>query len=327
LRAIPGVSDAAIGVMPGEAFGAAGQRLASDPDATGHSRSVALSGVNFMSPTYFRVARMALLQGRLPDVESEVTAVYADGPIPSPSEIVVNRSMAEQLWPDESAVGKRIHSVADHGTSVNATVVGVVDDTRMPGPRPAVDAEIYRPPVPIQTPFVVRSAIPPSELKAALERAVRDADPSNIVYRLTIGETYVRDAMAPTRFSMALLATFSGVALLLSSVGLYGVIAYAVTQRTREIGIRIALGAAPRSVTSLVVRGGIHLIVLGVALGVVAGVGSTRVLGGMLFGVQPGDPATFSAIVVLVVAIALAACYVPARRASHIDPTEALRAE
>lgn len=137
----------------------------------------------------------------------------------------------------------------------------------------------------------------------------------------------MRDAMAPARFSMALLAAFSGVALLLSAVGLYGVIAYAVTQRTREIGIRLALGAAPRSVMSLVVRSGITLTGVGVTLGVAAAVGGTRVLSGMLYGVSPGDPTTFAAIVVLVVAIALAACYLPARRAAHIDPTEALRAE
>ncbi len=327
LRAIPGVTDVAIGGMPGESFHAFGQVLESEPDATGQSRSVAQSGVTFMSPTYFRVARMSLSQGRVPDVESEVSGVFANGPMPSPPEIVVNRSLAEQLWPHESAVGKRIHASADHGGGLSSTVVGVVDDTRMPGPRLAVDAEIYRPPVPIQTSFVVRAAIAPADLKAALSRAVLEADPSNIVYRTTIGETYLRDAMAPTRFAMALLAAFSGVALLLSAVGLYGVIAYAVTQRTREIGIRLALGAAPRSVTSLVVRSGMRLTAAGVTVGVAASIGSTRVLGGMLYGVRPGDPTTFAAIVALVVAIALAACYVPARRAAHIDPTEALRAE
>ena len=327
LRAIPGVTEAAIGVMPGEAYGVAGERLKSDPDATGRARSVVVSGVTFMSPTYFRVTRMSLLRGRVPDVESEVSPVLAAGPLPSPTEIVVNRSLAAQLWPRESAVGKRIHSTQEHGVGTSSTVVGVVDDTRMPGPRPAMDAEIYQPPVPIQTPFVVRAAIAPADLKAALSRAVLAADPSNIVYRVTIGETYLRDAMAPTRFAMVLLASFSGVALLLSAVGLYGVIAYAVTQRTREIGIRLALGAAPRSVMSLVVRSGMKLTAAGVIVGAAAAAGSTRVLGGMLYGVRPGDPTTFAAIVTLIVVIALTACYVPARRAAGIDATEALRAE
>jgi putative ABC transport system permease protein len=327
LRATPGVTDAAIGVMPGEAFGVAGERLESEPDATGQSRSVMESGVTFMSPTYLRVAHMTLLEGRVPAVENEVSAMYANGPLPSPAEIVVNRSLAEHLWPGESAVGKRIHSAQEHGAGMNAAVVGVVEDTRMPGPRPAIDAEIYQPPIPIQTPFLVRTQITPAELKAALSRAVLAADPSNIVYRITIGETYLRDAIAPTRFAMALLATFAGVALLLAAVGLYGVITNAVTQRTREIGIRIALGASSRSVTSLVVRSGMNLTAAGVILGIAAAVAGSRSLGGLLYGVQPADPMTFAAIIVLVVAIALTASYLPARRAARIDPTEALGAE
>ncbi len=327
LRAIPGVTDAAIGVMPGEAFGAGGQPFESEPDATGQSRSVMVSGVTFMSPTYFRVARMSLLQGRVPDVESEVTGVFPNGPIPEAPEIVVNRSLAEHLWPHESAIGKRIRSTEKRGGALPSTVVGVVEDTRMPGPRPLIDAQIYRPPAPIQTPFVVRTAIASENLKSALGRAVLEADPANVVYRITIGEPYLRDAMAPTRFAMVLLAAFAGIALLLSAVGLYGVIAYAVTQRTREIGIRLALGAAPRSVTSLVVRSGMNLTVAGVVVGIVAAVASTRVLRGMLYGVSPGDPTTLAAIVALVVIIALAACYLPARQAANIDPIEALRAE
>ncbi len=326
LRAIPGVTEAAIGVMPGEAFGSGGQRFESEPDATGRSRSVVGSGITFMSPTYFRVARMSLLQGRVPDVESEVTGVFPNGPIPEAPEVVVNRTLAEHLWPHVSAIGKRIHSTDKRGLGQPSTVVGVVEDTRMPGPRPLIDAQIYRPPVPIQTPFVVRTTAS-ANLKSALSRAVLAADPANVVYRITIGEPYLRDAMAPTRFAMVLLAAFAGVALLLSAVGLYGVIAYAVTQRTREIGIRLALGAAPRSVTSLVVRSGMTLTVAGVVVGVAAAVASTRVLRGMLYGVSPGDPATLGAIVALVVIIALAACYLPARQAANIDPTEALRAE
>jgi hypothetical protein len=326
LRALPGVTEAAIGSMPGEAFGVGGQRLESDPDATGQSRGVTQTGVTFMSPTYFHVARISLREGRVPDVESEVSPVYPDGPPPSPSEVVVNRSLAEALWPHESAIGKRIHTNERRG-GLQATVVGVVDDTRLPGPRAAIDAQVYRPPVPIQTSFVVRTGIASADLKAALARAVLAANRSNIIYRLTIGEDYLRDAMAPTRFAMALLAAFAGVALLLSAVGLYGVIAYAVTQRTREIGIRLALGAAPRSVTSLVVRSGMSLTAVGVVLGIAGAIGGTRVLSGMLYGVRPGDPITFAAIVGLVAAIAMTACYLPGRRAARIDPTEALRTE
>ena len=301
------MTDAAIGVMPGEAFGVAGQRLESEPDATGQSRSVVLSGVTFMSPTYFRVTHMSLLEGRVPEMESEVTRVFANGPIPSPPEIVVNRSLAEALWPHESAVGKRVRSAAAHDESLSSTVVGVVEDTRMPGPRAAMDRKDLS--APGSNSNAVRRAHGdrPGSIRGALARAVLEADPSNIVYRITIGEPYLRDAMAPTRFAMALLAAFSGVALLLSAIGLYGVIAYTVTQRTRKIGIRIALGAAPGSVMSLVVRSGINLTLMGVTLGVAAAAGATRVLEGMLYGVHPVDPTTFAAIVGLVVVIALAA--------------------
>jgi ABC-type antimicrobial peptide transport system permease subunit len=126
---------------------------------------------------------------------------------------------------------------------------------------------------------------------------------------------------------MALLVAFSVVALVLSGIGLYGVIAYSVTQRTREIGVRLALGADSLSVKRLIVGGGLRLAMLGVAIGIVAAAASTRVLAHLLYGVSPADPGTFGAIVVMVLGIAFAAAYVPARRATRIAPTEALRAE
>jgi putative ABC transport system permease protein len=156
---------------------------------------------------------------------------------------------------------------------------------------------------------------------------VLEVNPKIYIETVTTGDGYLSDALAPTRFAMALLAAFAFVALVLSAVGLYGVVSYTVSQRTREIGIRIALGARPSAVTGLVVGGGLRLAVGGVLIGVGAAAASTRVLSSLLYGVSPFDPLTFVGIGVLIAAVALLASCVPARRASRIDPSDALRAE
>ena len=148
-----------------------------------------------------------------------------------------------------------------------------------------------------------------------------------ILREVTVGDTYLSEALAPTRFAMALLGAFSTIALVLSAVGLYGVISYAVSQRTREIGVRVALGADARSVLRLVVGDGVRLAALGVAIGLAVAFASTRVLASLLYGVTPADPVSFVSIALLVVAVALAASVIPARRATRIDPMEALRAD
>jgi ABC-type antimicrobial peptide transport system permease subunit len=183
---------------------------------------------------------------------------------------------------------------------------------------------------------LLRTSLPEKDVVSSIRRVVADFDrtfpgetglPSSIVREITVGDTYLRESLAPTRFAMALLGAFAGLALVLSGVGLYGVIAYSVTQRTREIGVRIALGAEPASVRRLVVAGGLRLTALGIAIGLAAAAVSTRVLAHLLYGVTPADPVTYATIAAIVVAIALAASYVPAGRAMRIDPTEALRAD
>jgi ABC-type antimicrobial peptide transport system permease subunit len=183
---------------------------------------------------------------------------------------------------------------------------------------------------------LLRTSLPEKDVVSSIRRVVADFDrtfpsetglPSSIVREVTVGDTYLRESLAPTRFAMALLGAFAGLALVLSGVGLYGVIAYGVTQRTREIGVRIALGAEPASVRRLVVAGGLRLTALGIAIGLAAAAVSTRVLAHLLYGVTPADPVTYVAIAAIVVAIALAASYVPAGRAMRIAPTEALRTD
>jgi putative ABC transport system permease protein len=323
LRAAPGVMDAAIGKMPGDRREGV-IPLETEPDAGGQSRSIPRFAPTFVSPGYFHVAGMSLVEGRPPQP--------APTPGGAPTEVAVTRSLARRLWPAGHVLGARLHAGHSAGGAPDAglesyVVVGVVDDVRLPGASPALAADVYLPPRPALAPFLLRTEASPRTLAATLRRTVASADPSASVYSVTIGDEYLRDALAPTRFAMALLAAFSLLALLLAAVGLYGVIAYSVTQRTREIGIRVALGAEPAAVTSLVVGSGLRLAAAGIVLGVGGAIGSTRVLGSMLYAVTPADPPTFVGVGGLVVTIALLASYVPARRALRIDPTEALRAD
>ncbi|MEP6494958.1 MAG: ADOP family duplicated permease [bacterium] len=324
VRAVPGVTDAAWGTLPGDGYGEGGP-LETEPDGTGQFRSVPEFSTIFMSPNYFRLAHMSLVDGRLPD-----TLTWLPSALPSDAsvvrEVVVNRGLAQRFWPNGGVIGAHLYQRDRNVRSY--TVVGVVDDINMPGPRASIkSAQLYMLAGMIAQTFIVRTAAPTATMVPALRAAAAAVDRAVVVRTATTGEAYLDEALAPTRFAMALLAAFSIVALLLSAIGLYGVIAYAVTQRTREIGIRVALGAEPKAVAGLVVGGGLRLAALGVGLGALAAVAATRALTSLLYAVSPADPATFIAIALLVATIALLASYIPARRALRIDPTEALRAD
>lgn len=323
LRALPGVTGVAIGTMPGRAFRVFGG-LEAETGHAGHTTRVPELGTIFMTPEYVRVARIALVAGRLPD-SSTLTPAWKAGPPQLSPEVLVNREFARRVWPNGRALGARVRQ--GPGWS---TVVGVVGDTRMPEVRgDAAALQVYSlfPPRLGDVPFVVRTARSGDVAAPAVKRAIAAVHPAVYVRQVLSGDTYLRDGLAPTRFAMALLTAFAGVALVLAAVGLYGVIAYDVSQRTREIGVRLALGAEPRAVVTRVVGGGLRLAAVGVAVGTATAAATTRVLGSMLYGVRPADPLTFGAVALLVVAIALVASYVPARRALRIDPTEALRAD
>jgi putative ABC transport system permease protein len=329
LRATPGVSEASIGMMPGlgwRAFALEAQLGAEE------SKSVGEYSTTFVTPDYFRIVGTKLVAGRVPD---SLAATI------EPRQALVNRTLARRLWGDREPLGARLHEKGGPpGLSSSYIVVGVVDDIQLPGRRSAAGpADIYVPlPAPLPgLPVIIRTTLPESAIIAAVRRAVAEYDgalrsvsqPSHgaVLQTVTVGETYVRESLAPTRFAMALLLAFAMIALVLSAVGLYGVIAYSVTQRTREIGVRIALGADERSVERLVVGAGLRLTALGVVVGIGVALISTRLLTGLLYGVSPGDPTSFAAITVLVVMTALLASYVPARRAVNINPIAALRAE
>jgi putative ABC transport system permease protein len=323
LRAVPGVTDAAIGMIPAAGFGALAT-LSTDPDASGVARSVPEFSTIFAGPNYFRVAGIRLSEGRVPDSLSTPTG---PGPNAVPTEVVVNRGLATRFWPDGRALGARLHEENGRGTGRNYVVVGIAEDAHVPGAsRLARSAMLYQPPR-IGASVIVRTTTPSADLLPSLRKAITSMQPTPYIQTTTVGETFLRDALAPTRFAMALLVAFASVAFTLATVGLYGVISYGVTQRTKEIGVRVALGAEPTAVTRLVVGSGLRLAIAGVAVGAAGAVAATRALSGMLFGVSASDPSTFAAITLSVAAVALLASYIPARRASRIDPVEALRAD
>ena len=322
LRAVPGVTDAGMGMMPAAGFGAL-QRLSAPADPNGFERSVPEFSVIFASSNYFRLAGIRLIEGRPPD---SLSAALQVGARSAPTEVVVNRSLASRFWPNGGALGARIREGDDPSSTRDYLVVGVAEDVRVPGPnRLARDAVLYM--APRLPSFIVRTSLPVADLLPALRRAIAATRPTPFIQTTTIGEIFVRDSLAPTRFAMGLLAAFAVVALVLSGVGLYSVIAYGVTQRTREIGVRVALGAQSSAVTRLVMLSGVRLTVAGLLVGVAAALAATRVLAGLLYGVSAVDPLTFAGISLLVVGISLVASYVPSRLATRIDAAQLLRWE
>jgi putative ABC transport system permease protein len=269
-----------------------------------------------VTPDYFRALGIPILEGR------GFTDDDAAGRQPV---IVISRSFAQKYWPGQNALGKRIH------TSGHRIVVGVVGDVRQLSLENAPPMQFYLPMWQTGQSWLVnmvaRTSLPPRRLAAELRRLVRDLDPAVAVADLRTGEQLVAGATAERRFETWLLTAFGGMALFLSLVGLFALMTYTVEQRTAEIGIRMALGAQPRNVLSLVLGQGSRLALAGIALGMAGGWFATRAIAGLLFEVNPADPATFGAIAGLFAVVALAACYLPARRAARVDPLVSLRAE
>jgi putative ABC transport system permease protein len=174
---------------------------------------------------------------------------------------------------------------------------------------------------------ITKASADPSQLVAALRQQVTSIDPDQPIYNIRTMDEIRSESVAPERLNLTLLSIFAGIALVLSIVGIYGVMSYTVTQRTHEIGIRMAIGAQPRDVFRMVIRQGMMLALIGVAFGLVGAFALTRLMTTMLFGVTPTDPATFAGIALLLTGVALVACYIPGRRATKVDPVVSLRYE
>ena len=315
LAALPGVQGAAAtsdlpwtGYDENTSFGIEGRQFSDDeyPSAQYH----------FATPDYFRTLGIPLLAGRFFSEADDADA---------PRVIVINKSMADRYWPDADAVGKRVRLWGE--TRMIAGIVGDLKDS--PGELRAKPGFFF--PVTQQAQsnlvLVVRTERDPMNLLAAMRSEIAALDKELPLSDVRTLEQIASSAVARTRFTMLLLSVFAGVALLLAAVGIYGVLSYSVTQRTHEIGIRVALGAQPRDVIGLVARQGMTLALTGMGAGLAAALVLTRVLSSLLFGVSATDPITFAGIAVLLIGVALGACFVPARRAMKMDPMAALRHE
>jgi putative ABC transport system permease protein len=321
VRALPGVAGASVtwqlplsGASAMTSLNIEGQP--SDPANT------PMGVIHAAGPGYFRTMGIPLLRGRDFTDHDDMRSA----PV-----IIVNETLARRFFPDGNAIGRHIlPGFSMTGQYKLREIVGVVGDVKHQGLRGGAVPEFYfaqaQMPVTSMT-LVVRTAGDPHALVAFVRSEVRAMDANAPVFGVLTAEGYLSRSVASTRFNMTLLATFAALALVMTAVGLYGVISFSVSQSTREIGIRVALGAQGRDALRLVMGRGMTLTLAGVVSGLAAALGLTRVMASLLFGVGATDPATFAGVALLLVAVAALACYVPARRATKVDPMVALRYE
>jgi len=331
LRAIPGVQAASVtgGSVP----------LAGSDDELpfwidGRTKPANASEMNqalsyFVGPGYLETMQIPLLRGRF---------IAATDDEHSPQVIAIDENFARKYFPEQDPIGRRIHLAI---INMDPEIVGVVGHVKHWGldseaDRNPLQEQIYSPFLqipdgvfsgPPQAGVVLRSAGSPLGMVGAVREAIVKLNSQNVMYEATSMEAIIADSLAARRFSMILLSIFATLALLLSSIGIYGVISYVVGQRTREIGIRIALGAQRGTVLRLMLGEGMKMAMIGVVVGIVAAAGLTRLMSQLIYGVSAADPVTFAAVIIILTAVAFAACYVPARRAMRVDPIIALRSE
>jgi putative ABC transport system permease protein len=272
-----------------------------------------------VSLDYLRAMGIPILRGRgftAQDTES------------APAVALITQGTARRIWQNEDPIGKRIR--LGGSDSPLRTIVGIVGDVNHYGLDVAPNLQAYVPHSQWTDSYmqlVVRASVDPASLTASVRNAIRAVDPDAPVYQIATMRQLISNSVAPRRFTLALLSGFAAIALLMASIGIYGVMSYTVSQRTQEIGVRVALGAQTGDVLKLVVGQGMRLVLAGTSVGLMGAVALTRLMAGMLFGVNATDPLSFGTISLLLISVALLACYIPARRAAKVDPIVALRYE
>jgi len=321
LRALPGVVNASVTwQLPlSGASATTGLEIEGQPNEPGSSP---VGVIHSAGPGYFRTMGIPILQGR----------DFTDrDDLKSAPVIIVNETLAKRFFPAGDAIGKHITpSFSTTGGTQKREIIGVVGDVKHQSLKRDAVHEFYfaqaQMPVTSMT-VVVRTSVDPHSLVGAVRKEVQSMDGNAPIYSVVTAEEYMGRSVASTRFNMTLLAAFAAVALLLTAVGLYGVISFSVSQSTHEIGIRMALGAQRSDVLKLVMGQGMVLTIVGVVAGLAAAYWLTRLMSSLLFGVGATDFVTFAGVSLLLVVVAGLACYIPARRASKVDPMIALRYE
>jgi predicted permease len=330
LRAIPGIQATSVtgGAIP----------MSSDNELPfwidGQTKPANVSEMNqtltyYVEPGYLKAMQIPLLRGRF---------IAATDDEHSPQVIVIDENFARKYFPGQDPIGRRIHVAI---FNMDPEIVGVVGHVKhwgldLEADRHPLQEQIYYPFLqipdaewsgPPQAGVVLRSAGSPLGMVGAVREAIVKLNSQNVMYEARTMEAIIAESLAARRFSMILLGIFATLALLLSSIGIYGVISYVVGQRTREIGIRIALGAQRSTVLWLMLGEGMKMAMIGVVVGTVAAAGLMRFMSQLIYGVSAADPVTFAGVIIVLTTVAFAACYVPARRAMRVDPMVALRYE
>jgi putative ABC transport system permease protein len=281
-----------------------------------------LVNATMVTPSYFRLLGMTLQRGRLlSELDNENAAAVA----------VINGSFARTYWPNEGAVGKHLRLSNARGTTMNrswTTVVGVIGDARTESLAESSIPQIYLSLYqhgPKDLAIFLRGGLDSAATPVELREQVQLINPELPVFGAQMLNDMVTASLSERRFSLEMVGLFALTALLLAGLGIYGVISYIVSERTHEIGIRLALGAQSRNILRMVLRQGLGLAIAGAAVGLVCALVVSHLMAGLLYGVRPTDPLTFAGVAVLLIGVALLACYIPARRAIRVDPLVALR--